>query len=125
MTPMQARLVGAQLDDVDQNSTARLSIAKIYHEGLKDIPGIRLPPLREDGSHIYLSYAVQVPDRLDLVKYLMRYGRDCVIQHIRNTADLDCFSEFARECPNARRTANEVLLLPTYPGYRRSQAEKT
>lgn len=124
ITPMQARLIDDQIDEVDSNTRKRLAIAKIYHEGLKDIPGIRLPPMRDDGSHIYLSFPVQVENRLAVVKYLMHHGRDCVIQHIRNTAEMDCFSDFARDCPQAKRTAEQVLLLPTYPGYKPSEAEK-
>jgi dTDP-4-amino-4,6-dideoxygalactose transaminase len=124
ITPMQARLIDAQIDAVDENTRKRLVLANIYYEGLKDIPGIRLPPLRNDGSHIYLSFPVQVEDRMRVVKYLMLHGRDCVIQHIRNTAEMDCFAAFARDCPQAKRTAEEVLLLPTYPGYKPSEAQK-
>lgn len=124
LTPMQARLIDAQLGVVDEDTRKRSELARIYHEGLKDIPGIRLPPMRGDGSHIYLSYPVQVENRMGVVKYLMRHGRDCVIQHIRNTAEMDCFAQFARDCPQAKRTAEEVLLLPTYPGYKPGEAEK-
>lgn len=124
MTPTQARLVAAQLDRVDGNARKRTALAKVYHDGLKGIPGLGMPPMHEDGSHIYLSFPIQVEERADLVKFLMRHGRDCVIQHIRNTADLPCFEEFARNCPQARKTADQVILLPTYPGYKRSEADK-
>jgi perosamine synthetase len=124
MTGLQARLVENQLDEVLENNRKRREIAEIYYDGLSDVPGLRLPPRRTDGSHIYLSFPIQVPNRLTLVKYLMRHGRDCVIQHIRNTAELPCFEEFAADCPNAARTAQEVVLLPTYPGYLASEAKK-
>ncbi|MDP6346435.1 MAG: DegT/DnrJ/EryC1/StrS family aminotransferase [Alphaproteobacteria bacterium] len=124
MTPLQARLVDAQIDLADGKAAGRLELAEAYHAGLSDIPEVRLPPLRTDGSHIYLSFPIQVADRLALVKYMMRNGRDCVIQHIRNTAELPCFEAYAADCPNAQRTAGQVLLLPTYPGYKRSEAEK-
>lgn len=88
------------------------------------MPGIVLPPLRDDFSHIYLHFPIQVADRAALQRYMFEHGRDVVIQHINNTADLPCFSAFARDCPQARRTAASVLLLPTYPGYRRSEAAK-
>ncbi len=124
MTPMQARLVLSQLDRVDQDIQERISNAKTYHNGLSDIPGILLPPMREDGSHIYLAYPVQVKDRWGLVKYLMKNGRDLVIQHIGNTSDLECFKRYFRDCPIARKTANEVVLLPTFPGYKESEIQK-
>ena len=36
---------------------------KIYDEGLADLPQVVRPPLRQDGSHIYFYYTIQVDDR--------------------------------------------------------------
>jgi len=36
---------------------------------------------------------------------------------MRNCADLECFVEFHRDCPNARRTADETIVLPSYAKY--------
>jgi dTDP-4-amino-4,6-dideoxygalactose transaminase len=117
MTPMQARIVRAQLPHVTADTEARQHAAEIYFEGLSDVPELGLPPRRRDGSHVYLSFPVQAPDRWALVKHLMRRRRDVSIQHIGNTADLAVFSAFASDCPVARRVAARVVLLPTYPGY--------
>jgi perosamine synthetase len=125
ITPMQARLIGTQLDYVDEQTEARIARARKYDEGLAGLQQVILPPLREDRSHIYLSYPIQVLDRWDLVKFMMRHGRDLSVQHITNTADLACFSEFRRECHNARMTAEQVVLLPTYPRYSMGEVAKT
>jgi len=117
MTPMQARLVLRAIDHVDAQARIRVEHARAYHEGLRDIAGILLPPLREDGSHIYLTFPIQVPDRDAVLKFLIAQGRDLTLQHIGNAADYDCFAQFRRDCPNARATAAQVLLLPTYPSY--------
>jgi perosamine synthetase len=124
ISQMQARLIIDQIDRVDDYTRERINLARIYHEGLADVPGIILPPLRDDLSHIYLSFAIQVEDRGDLQRYMMRHGRDVVIQHIGNAADYDCFAQYSRQCPRARRTAKSVLLLPSYPGYCPSEARK-
>jgi len=124
ISQLQARLILDQLERVDTYARERIKLALLYHQGLSDIPGIRLPPLRDDLSHIYLSFAIQAPDRADLQRYLMQNGRDVVIQHLRNTADLECFAQYHRDCPAARRTARSVLLLPCYPGYRAAEARK-
>ncbi len=124
MTPLQARLVAEQLADVDRCSQARVAHARSYHSGLSDISDIRLPPLREDGADIYLSLPVQVPDCEKLVKHMMRQGRDVRTRQYANAADLPCFAEFARECPNARTAAECGFLLPTYPRYPESEVEK-
>jgi dTDP-4-amino-4,6-dideoxygalactose transaminase len=125
ITPMQARLIDAQLDRVDAQADARIARARRYDEGLAGLQQVMVPPLRQDYSHIYLSYPIQVLDRWDLVKFMMRHGRDVSVQHITNTADLTCFSEFRRECHNARRTAEQVVLLPTYPRYSMAEVDKT
>jgi dTDP-4-amino-4,6-dideoxygalactose transaminase len=123
MTPMQARMIESQLDNVEQDNRARIRLAEIYHTALSDLPGIILPPMRVDGSCLYLSYPIQVPDRHALLRYLMANGRDLTVQHITNTADLECFGEWRRECPEARSTADQVLLLPIYPAYRETEAK--
>jgi perosamine synthetase len=124
ISQMQARLVLDQIENVDSHARKRTELAQIYHDGLSDVPGIILPPRPGDLSHIYLHFAIQVPERGELQRYMMQQGRDAVIQHLGNTADLECFAHYRRDCPNARRTAKSVLLLPTYPGYMRSEAHK-
>jgi perosamine synthetase len=125
MSPMQARLVLFQLRNVDQDSSARIKNAKIYFDELKNIPQIRMPTFINDFSSTYLQYPIQVPDRRELLRYLMKNFRDCTIQHLNNCADLDCFSEYKRNCEVARKTANETILLPTYPKYSKKEVGKT
>jgi perosamine synthetase len=124
MTSLQARLVARQLDDVDRHMEIRIGLARRYHDGLSDLPEIGLPPLREDGSHTYLSVPIRVAERAQLVNHMMRHGRDVKIQHYFNLADLPCFSAYARDCPNARTVARQVLLLPAYPGYAPAEVER-
>lgn len=117
MTPAQARVVLAQIRQVDADTAVRIGYAERYAEGLGDIPEVLCPPRRTDGSHIYLTYPIQVADRHALNRYLMRECQDVTIQHLTNTADADCYQPWSRECPVARRVAASVLLLPTYPSY--------
>ena len=124
MTPMQAAVVLRQLHNVDADTKTRIGFAKLYHEGLGNLPDILLPPQRDDGSHSYMTYPIQVPDRQALLRYLMKRNRDLAIQHLRNNADSSCFASYYRDCPNARATASSVLLLPTYPSYGRREVEK-
>jgi dTDP-4-amino-4,6-dideoxygalactose transaminase len=124
MTNAQARLIARQLADVDRLAQLRLEHARAYHRGLSGIREVRLPPLREDGSHTYLTFPIRVLDRAGLVKYMLQHGRDIRPQHYPNAADLACFSEYARDCPNARANASQVVILPSYPSYRATEVEK-
>ena len=122
MSSMQAELIHAQLAGVDAHNQARLEIARIYHEGLSGLGGIQLPPWRDDGSHIYLQYPIQLADRWDYVRYMMQHGRDLAIQHMGSAAELEIFAEFTRNCPRARAVAERLVLLPTYPRYGQDEA---
>lgn len=123
MSAAQASIIRAQLDRCSTQSIERIKKAVLYHEGLKDVPGLTLPPLRHDGSHIYCYYTVLVEDRDALARSMTRHYRDVQISHHRNCASLPCFGKFARACPNAERASRQALYLPTYPGYRLDQVE--
>ena len=121
----QARLVLRQLASIDRLAEARIRTARLYFDLLEDVPEIILPPWREDGSHAYLVYPIQVPNRRALLRHLFLSHRDCAAQHMRNCADFSVFCDYHRDCPNARLAERTNLLLPTYPGYGLKEAERT
>lgn len=117
MSPVQARTIRKALPQVDENNHRRIQAARIYEQGLAGIQGLRLPPFIEDGSHIYTYYPLQAPDREGLIRYMVEHGRDVAVQHLRNCAELDCFADVSRPCPNAAEAAARVILLPSYPRF--------
>ena len=124
MTPMQARIGLKQIADVDRKSAERIEYAKKYHEGLKDIKDIIIPPLYEDFSHIYTYFPIQYVNRNDLLKFMMRGNRDIAAQHYKNCADLPWLKKYYLDCPNARQVSSELIFLPTYPGYGNGEVDK-
>lgn len=125
MSSVQAQIALAQIPLALELARRRTEIAELYFNGLKDIPDLLLPPRRVDGSHTYMAFPVQAENRDGVLRHLMRVGRDCAAQHLHNCADLPCFSQFARDCPEARKASQSVILLPTYPGYGHAEAQKT
>jgi perosamine synthetase len=126
MTPLQARLILQQLHGVEANIERQIETAELYHRGLADIPELVLPPLRKDGSHTYRQFVFQYPKRRrELVAHALRHGRDVTEAYYWNCADLPCFAEWRRDCPQARAAAVDAICLPTYPRYARSEAEAT
>jgi dTDP-4-amino-4,6-dideoxygalactose transaminase len=117
LSAMQARVALSQLNRVDRDTAARLRYARLYHEGLRDVTELALPPWREDGSHIYLTFSIQAVERDRLNRHLMQNYQDITVQHLTNTADQPCYAAWRRDCPNARAAAAQTLLLPTYPSY--------
>ena len=123
-TSFQARIGLSQLKKVDANIDKRIEYGRMYHEGLKDIDELILPPLRTDKSITYLWYPLQCPDRENLRQFMFEHGRDIALGHFINNADTERFAEYYRDCPNAREVAQSVLYLPTYPSYSRRDVEK-
>lgn len=124
MMPLQARLILRQLDKVEKNNIARIQRADYYYSRLNDIPEIILPPMRKDHSHLYTYYAIQVPDRRDLMRYGNLNNRDWVLCHYHNCAALPCFDAYKQDCPQANQTARSLIYLPTYPRYSFGEVEK-
>ena len=121
MSNEQANIVLPQFANYEADTKERIAKAKIYNDGLADLPGIVLPPFRMDGSHIYHYYSIQSKDRDRLARFMTERLRDVMVSHHRNCAGLPCFSGFHRECPNAEKAENRVIYLPAYPAYRESQ----
>ena len=123
-TSFQARIGMSQLKEVDANIEKRIEYGRMYHEGLKDIEGLILPPLQTDKSITYLWYPLQCPDREALRRFMFEQGRDIALGHFINNADLATFEQYYRDCPNARAVADGLVYLPTYPSYSRRDVEK-
>ena len=123
-TPSQARLILAQLDQIDSETKQRIEKARLYRQELKGIPDLVLPIEESDATYIYPVFPIQYQNRQKLLKWLMCHKRDIAAQHLKNCADLPSFSDFYRDCPVARKTANEVILLPTYVKYPISEIQK-
>lgn len=123
--PEQVRLIARQLDQVEKNNQRRIETARMYNEGLQGLKKIILPPAREDGSHIYTYYPVRITDRHAFMRFAFSQKRDLVLSHYHNTAALSIFREYARPCPVADQTARELVYLPTYPAYNKSEILKT
>lgn len=121
----QAHMVLAQIDGVAANIRARIAAASRYHDGLQGLPGLILPPLRLDGSHLYWYFPIQAENHKDLVRHAMRQGRDITVSYHRNCADMPCFKRWFRDCPNARATAASLIYLPTYPAYGGDEIDRT
>lgn len=131
MSPAQARAILPQLAHVDRDTAARIATAQVYHDALKDIPDLILPPMRQDRGHMYWYFPLQYDGRNsdqgrhDLVAHVLRQGREISESYHRNCAALPCFAEYARDCPNAEKTAGALIYLPTYPRYGLDEARKT
>lgn len=124
-TSFQARIGLSQLKNVDRDIKTRIENGLLYHEGLKDIEDLILPPISTDSSNTYLWFPVQYSQRDELLAFMFKQGRDVAAGHFTSNADAPQFEEFHQDCPNAKKVEEELFYLPTYPRYSRNEIEKT
>lgn len=123
-TPFQARLILAQLGNVDRENEIRIKKAALYRTGLQDLSELVLPVCGENNACIYTVFPIQYRDRRKMLEWLMKNNRDAAGQHLKNCADLESFAPYYRDCPVARKVADEVICLPVYPRYPDSEIGK-
>src|SRR5258705_12619263 len=70
LLPAQARMVLRQLPKIDADAAMRIRYARIYCDGLPGLPGLIIPPFRDDGSHVYNYVPIQYSEREALVKWV-------------------------------------------------------
>jgi len=112
---VQAALGLAGLDSLDQWTELTRAHARLMNETLRDLPGVRIPEVPPDRSHVYYQYCVYVPDRDDLVRRCIRKGIDIETLHVDVCTRLPLFGEACHESPGAEMAAT-VVQVPVYAG---------
>lgn len=121
----QACVLNAKLRDLDRLNAMRQEAAAFYHTRLAGHPNIRLPETRSDREHVYHLFVVQVPDRDRVLQHLRRVGIDAAVHYPTIPGDQEAyaFPVDRRSCATGRRTAQEALSLPFWPGIEPAQQE--
>jgi dTDP-4-amino-4,6-dideoxygalactose transaminase len=84
---------------------------------LGDIPGIQVPYVPPDRTHVYYQYCVygaEGRDRDDLVVRCVRRGIDIETLHVDVPPDMELFRGVKAEAEGARR-ASQAIQIPVYP----------
>ena len=123
MTPGQARLILSQLNKLESDAHHRLQISKCYETSIVRCSGVVFPPLVDELENVFTYYPLQIYNREELLKWFQYFHRDVAAQHLKNCAHLDSFKNYYSLCPVAEKVAQQVVLLPTYPGYDLEEAE--
>lgn len=113
----QAKLLPKQLQTLQAQTDERRRKAKIYIKGLEKIKTISIPATKELEGHAFWYFPLIFKRRDELVRHALIRGRDITPSYHRNCADLRCFEEFKRNCPEAKKTEKSVIYLPVYPKY--------
>jgi dTDP-4-amino-4,6-dideoxygalactose transaminase len=97
--------------------------AGFMNRTLGDLPGIEVPHVPPDRTHVYYQYGVYGPDgrgRDELVIRCVRRGIDIETLHVDVPPDMELFQGAVAEAAGARRAA-QAIQIPIYAGLTREQ----
>ncbi|HEX3703404.1 MAG TPA: aminotransferase class I/II-fold pyridoxal phosphate-dependent enzyme [Vicinamibacterales bacterium] len=93
---------------------------------LGEVPGVKVPQVPPDRTHVYYQYCVYGPDgpkRDDLVVRCVRRGIDVETLHVDVPPDMELFQGATAQADGARRAA-QAMQIPIYAGLTREQVDR-
>ena len=122
MDDIQAAVLMAKLEHLDEDIARRAELAALYAERLRDVPGVlRLPPVaprRSETDPVFYVYLVEVERRDALVEHLTRAGIGTEVYYPRPLHLQPCFADLDHrpgDFPNAEAACERAVALPFYP----------
>ncbi len=123
---IQAAILDLKLKYLPQWIERRRELAGIYHQGLSDIPALKLPPPPQTKGHyfdVFQNYVIQTRDRDRLVQHLKESSIEVLISwpkpmHHHKALGLTHF-----RLPETERISREVISLPMNTELNNEQAE--
>lgn len=115
---LQAAILLAKLEHLDDWNARRRAIAARYAAGLADLPWLQLPQVAPECEPVHHLYVVRCADRDGLQGHLAAAGIATSIHYPRALHQQPAFAEYAPapgSLPQAEAAAREVLALPCYP----------
>ena len=113
---IQAAILNIKLKYLDKHNERRREIAFLYTEGLSKLPLIT-PKVRNESSHVFHLYVIQIENRDALIKFLNKYDIYPGIHyeypvHIQKTYLKEAiFNDLA----TTEKISKKILSLPIYP----------
>lgn len=114
LLPVEARIGIAQLKKYPFIAQRRREIAQFYHDHLKNVPGILLPPLMDGAT--YSHYVIRAPNRKEVMKKLAKRGIQAGFLIEYSIPELSVYAPYRDGTyPNAHAYARSAINLPLYP----------
>ena len=120
---IQAAVLLAKLDYIDEFTEMRRKITKIYNEGLKEIDWIETPKVLDKAYHVYHQYTVRIKEknRNEIQQKLKEKGIQTMVYYPVPLHKMKVFKnngmEIFEDLKNSELASQSVLSLPTEPLY--------
>ena len=112
---LQAAILNHKLKTYDQAIARRREIAAVYHEQLRSVPQLRLPPgPADDPDHfdIYQNYEIEAEGRDQLRAFLKQHGVGTLIQWGGKAVHQFEKLRFTQHLPYTEELFTRLLMLP-------------
>ena len=102
-----------QLKYLDEENARRREIVRMYNEGFKDNPLIKIIPAPYADECSYHLYELVVPDREALLDFLSQNGINCGV-HYRDNTEYSVFAYGEGQAPKAREISQHLITMPLH-----------
>ena len=120
---VQAALALDGLALLDDWTTRRIRAAERMSERLSRVPGVRVPYVPSDRTHVYYQYCAYVPSRDVVVAQCLGRGVDIETLHVDHCPALELFPGPHAPTPGALETTKTVQ-LPVYESLSDEQRDR-
>lgn len=110
---IMASIALVQLKYLDEDNARRREIVKMYDEGFKNNPLIKVVPASYPDECSYHLYELIVPDREKLLDQLSSVGINCGV-HYRDNTDYKVFIEGKGTCPKSHEISEHLITMPLH-----------
>jgi dTDP-4-amino-4,6-dideoxygalactose transaminase len=118
MDGLHAAILSVKLPHLDHWTRRRQEVAANYDTLLNGIPGIQIPKIATDRTHVYHLYVIRSVDRDNLQRKLASAGISTVLNYPKALPFYPAYSYLNHQpvdFPVAYRHQHEILSLPIYP----------
>ena len=121
---LQAAILDVKLKHLPRWIERRRELVNLYHQGLSDLPELKLPPLSNDRFFdVYQNYVIRAKERDKLVAYLGKSGIEILVSWPKPMHHHEALGLKHFQLPKTEQISNEVLSLPMYPELSDEQGE--
>lgn len=123
---VQAVILAAKLEHLDEWNRMRNDHAADYKGLLKEIPGIITPEIKENRTHVFQTFAVRVSNRDKILEEMKNKGVGVLIHYPIPVHLQEAYADLGHkegDFPVSEKVAGEVLSLPMFPHMNKEQIE--
>lgn len=115
---LQAAILSVKLPQLAQWTNERQRVAKQYGKALAGIPGVEIPIVAKNRTHVYHLYVIRSERRDDLKTYLSEKGVSTVLNYPKALPFYPAYSYLghdSKDFPQAYANQSRILSLPIFP----------